>query len=82
MSKRRRHTYHRRLASAGVASVAVDHSHTGLGAAPLERWSMSRRITVPSTIEHSDRVLRRAVPSPPAAHPGPPAEARRRRHPP
>ncbi len=48
MSKRRRQDCQRRSASASVAPVPDHHSQTGLGVAPLGRWSMSRRITVPS----------------------------------
>jgi hypothetical protein len=50
MSKRRRYVCQRRSASSGVASMPDHHSQTGFGVAPLGRWSMSRRITVPSTM--------------------------------
>jgi hypothetical protein len=50
MSKRRRYACQSRSASAAVASVPDHHSQTGFGVAPLGRWSMSRRISVPSTM--------------------------------
>jgi len=36
--------------SVALASVPDHHSQTGFGVAPLGRWSMSRRMTVPSTM--------------------------------